>query len=47
MLPAAQYPTLYEMTTLVAAGAHDGTHDFAFRLGLLLDGRERMVARSA
>jgi len=46
MLPAAQYPTLHEMTTLVATGAHDGTHDFAFGLGLLLDGLERMVARS-
>ena len=46
MLPAAQYPMLHEMTTLVATGAHDGTHDFAFGLGLLLDGLERMVARS-
>jgi AcrR family transcriptional regulator len=47
MLPAEQYPAMHEMTMLVATGAHDGTHDFSFGLALILDGLERMVARSA
>ncbi len=47
MLPVEQYPMLHEMTVLVASGKHDGTHDFSFGLELILDGLERMVARSA
>lgn len=46
MLPADQYPVMHEMTTLVANGTHDGTHDFSFGLELILDGLDRMVSRA-
>ncbi len=44
MLTADQYPYLHDITTRVANGTHDGTHDFSFGLELILDGLERMVA---
>jgi AcrR family transcriptional regulator len=47
MLPAEQYPVMHEMTTLVANGTHDGTHDFSFGLALILDGLDRMVSPSS
>ena len=42
MLPADLYPYMHEMTVLVADGSHDGTHDFAFGLELILDGLQRL-----
>ncbi len=44
MLAADQHPYLHEITSLVANGTHDGTHDFFFGLDLILDGLERIVA---
>ncbi len=40
-LSAERYPSMHALTTLVASGGHDGLHDFAFGLDLLLDGLER------
>ncbi len=45
MLPAEQYPYMHELTERVAAGTHDGTHDFAFGLELILDGLDRLRLR--
>lgn len=42
MLPADRYPHMHELSARVAAGTHDGTHDFGFGLELLLDGLERL-----
>ncbi|HLL52271.1 MAG TPA: TetR/AcrR family transcriptional regulator C-terminal domain-containing protein [Myxococcaceae bacterium] len=42
MLPAEQYPYMRELTQLVADGAHQGVHDFAFSLELILEGLERL-----
>jgi hypothetical protein len=42
MLDAARYPHMREITSLVANGTHDGTHDFAFGLELILEGLERL-----
>lgn len=41
-LSAEQYPGLHALTVHVASGAHDGLHDLAFGLDLLLDGLERL-----
>jgi len=46
MLDAARYPYMREITAQVAAGTHDGTHDFAFGLELILDGLERRLGPS-
>ncbi len=40
LIPAAQYPTLNQLTQLVIAGDYDGLHDFEFGLNLLLDSLE-------
>ena len=45
MLPADKYPYMHELTVQVANGTHDGTHDFAFGLELILDGLDRLRAR--
>ena len=45
MLPADKYPYMHELTVLVANGSHDGTHDFAFGLELIVDGLDRLRAR--
>lgn len=42
MLPASLYPHMYELSSHVADGSHDGTPDFAFGLDLILDGLERL-----
>ncbi len=39
---AEQYPGFHALTAHVASGAHDGLHDLAFGLDLLLDGLERL-----
>ncbi|MDP2311972.1 MAG: TetR/AcrR family transcriptional regulator [Pseudomonadota bacterium] len=44
-LSAKQYPSMHALTTLVAAGAHNGIHDLGFGLELILDGLERVLAR--
>lgn len=44
MLPADQYPYMHDLSSRVANGTHDGTHDFSFGLELILDALERMVA---
>ena len=44
-LPADDYPYLYELTTLVSEGQHQGSQDFEFGLDLLLDGLDRLLAR--
>lgn len=43
-LSQASYPHLHALTTLVVNREHDGLHDFAFGLELLLDGLERLLA---
>ena len=43
MLPAETYPYMHELSKCVAEGSHDGTHDFAFGLELILDGLEGMM----
>lgn len=45
-LSAEQYPAMHALTTLVAAGRHDGLHDLEFGLELLLDGLERQLQGS-
>jgi AcrR family transcriptional regulator len=45
MLPADTYPYMYELSKRVADGSHDGTHDFAFGLELILDGLDRLRGR--
>ena len=42
MLPADKYPYMHELSVQVANGTHDGTHDFAFGLELILDGLDRL-----
>lgn len=41
-LPAAQFPAMHALTTLVATGQHDGLHELGFGLELLLEGLERI-----
>ena len=41
-LPMEQYPYLASLSTEVMEGRHDGLHDLAFGLELLLDGLERL-----
>lgn len=45
-LSAQQFPAMRALTELVATGGHDGLHDLAFGLDLLLDGLERVLAAS-
>lgn len=42
-LSSQQYPAMHALTTLVAAGRHDGLHDLDFGLELLFDGFERLL----
>jgi AcrR family transcriptional regulator len=46
-LPAGQYPYLRALSQMVIDGKHSGLHDFEFGLDLLLEGLERLRARSA
>ncbi|QDU69323.1 TetR/AcrR family transcriptional regulator [Engelhardtia mirabilis] len=46
MIPADQFPHLFELTAEVMSGRHDGVHDFEFGLGLLLDGLELLRAQA-
>lgn len=41
-LPAERFPTMRALTEQVVAGTHDGLHELAFGLDLLLDGLERV-----
>jgi hypothetical protein len=43
-LSAERYPSMHALTALVATGGHDGLHDLAFGLDLVLDGLERVLA---
>lgn len=43
-LSAEQYPAMHALTSLVAAGRHDGVHTLELGLGLILDGLERELA---
>jgi AcrR family transcriptional regulator len=45
-LSADRYPSMHALTALVASGAHDGLHDLAFGLDLVLDGLERVLAQT-
>lgn len=45
-LPADRYPYLRGMSEQVIAGLHDGLHDFAFGLDLILDGLEKRRDRA-
>lgn len=45
-LSAEHFPHLHALTVLVVDRRYDGMHDFAFGLDLLLDGLERLLARS-
>jgi AcrR family transcriptional regulator len=45
MLPAAEYPNMHALTTLVAEGKHDGTEDFAFGLELILSGLQQLLKK--
>jgi AcrR family transcriptional regulator len=47
MLDATRFPYMREITAQVADGTHDGTHDFAFGLELLLEGLERRLGGTA
>jgi AcrR family transcriptional regulator len=42
MIPAEQYPYLRGLSEQVIDGHHDGLHDFAFGLDLILDGLEKV-----
>ena len=42
-LPAAQFPAMHALTVMVASGEHDGLHDLAFGLDLLLDGLQALL----
>lgn len=42
MIPAEKYPYMHELSVQVANGTHDGLHDFAFGLELILDGLDRL-----
>ena len=42
MLPRDTYPYLHAMSQHVIDGSHDGLHDFAFGLELILDGLEEL-----
>jgi AcrR family transcriptional regulator len=42
MIPVEKYPYMHELSVQVANGTHDGTHDFAFGLELILDGLDRL-----
>ncbi|MEM7248130.1 MAG: TetR/AcrR family transcriptional regulator C-terminal domain-containing protein [Acidobacteriota bacterium] len=46
MIPADRYPHLNGLAQEVAAGRHDGLHDFEFGLDLILDGLERLRAHA-
>lgn len=43
-LSAQQFPAMRALTELVATGGHDGLHDLAFGLDLLLDGLAGVLA---
>ncbi len=43
-LSKRDYPAMHAMTTLVAAGGHDGIHTLSFGLDMILDGLERLVS---
>jgi hypothetical protein len=36
------FPYMHELSSRVADRSHDGTHDFAFGLELILDGLDRL-----
>lgn len=46
LIPAEQYPHMHALSRLVIDGKHDGLQDFTFGLDLLLDGLERLLART-
>ncbi|WP_051023009.1 hypothetical protein [Nocardia pneumoniae] len=46
-IPAAQYPHMSALAQLVIDRKHTGIADFSFRLELVLDGLERLLAESA
>lgn len=46
-LSRERYPAMHALTVMVVKGEHDGIHDLAFGLNLLLDGLERLLPQGS